>query len=298
VDELFIVDDIDELATVWEESNNTKIPSLVLGSGANVAFADEGFRGRIFSIKLANFKKLLIDDPKYDFWYVESGINLQQLIKNLADLGYDDLIDLTGIPGTLGGAVRGNAGAFGHEISDFIVAVQYVDNMGNINKVTPNKCAFAYRESIFKRQKNWIVVSIVFKFKKPKSPDFCQKVFQEKLRERLAKNPSGRSGGSFFKNPYIIINNQTCDLHKKDKKFFAGEILEKLGAKGDKQGDIQISQQHANFFMNLGKGKQSDLIILAKKWQKLAYKKYGILLEPEVALFNKIGNTQKLFSPN
>ncbi len=262
-----------------------KIPHIIIGGGSNIAFSDTGFRGRVFKLQFDKISQI----PCSDFFEIETGINLQHLIKKLATQGYADLINLTGIPGDLGGAIRGNAGAFGNEISDFIQVIKYIDENGNLQTTSPKKCEFAYRKSIFKSNPDWAIVSTILKLNKPQSPTETIKLFQNKLQDRLEKNPSGRSGGSFFKNPLANNSPNTSNLIIKDDKFIAGQILDKLGSKGDQIGDIQISPQHANFFMNLGNGKQSDLIKLAQKWQTIAKEKLQVQLEPEVIVIDQFG---------
>ncbi|MDH3325046.1 MAG: UDP-N-acetylmuramate dehydrogenase, partial [Candidatus Peregrinibacteria bacterium] len=207
------------------------------------------------------------------------GKNLQNLIEESAKEGFTDLTNLAGIPGTLGGAVRGNAGAYGSEISEFIVEIEYVNELGNIEKISPQKAEFDYRTSIFKQNPDWAITSATLKLTQKENPETALEKIKNLTKERWQKIPAGKSGGSFFKNP---TNNS------------AGKLLDELGAKGDQLGEIQIAQNHANFFLNTGNGKQNDLIELARKWKHKVSEKHNISLEPEVILVDEFGEIVKL----
>lgn len=273
-DELWRTDDILSLAEAWGESIAEKIPRIVLGGGSNCVFADSGFRGRVFIFtgKEYLWQKNIIT--------IEAGENLQKFIENTAKVGWADLENLSGIPGTVGGAVRGNAGAYGSETFDNIVEVEYIDEHGMIRKIPRNKCEAGYRTSLFKKNPQWFVTRATFQLnKKEAEPDLIVKRVKDHFKVRMAKYPPGRSGGSFFKNP---------------EGDFAGRLLEEAGAKKDRIGDAEISQKHANFFVNKGKASQRDLIELAQKWQKIIKKNTTISLHPEVVLLDEYGKIIKL----
>ena len=262
-DEILWIEKISNFVEIWK---NTKLPKLILGGGSNICFADAGFRGKIFVPKFQNyfFKK--------NFCTVESGLPLQKLVEISAAAGFVDLCELSGIPGNVGGAIRGNAGAK-NEISEFLVAVEFCDERGKIQKIAAENCEFFYRESIFKK-KNWAILRGIFQFFKKENPEFLREKIKKIWRDRAKKLPAGFSAGCVFKNP---------------KNFSAGKILDELGAKNDFCGDIKISEKHANFFVNLGSGTQQNLLELMRKWRKIAHEKTGILLEPEIFLCDEFG---------
>ena len=272
-DEIWKISDIKSMAEAWSETFAEKIPRIILGAGSNCVFSDKGFLGRVF-----------IFTGKEYVWQrnivtVETGERLQKMVEKFAGFGWSDLNNLSGVPGTLGGAVRGNAGAYGSEISDKLVQVEYIDEYGNLHKIPRNLCEFGYRTSIFKKNPNWFITRATFQLTEKGDATEILKEVKKQFIIRVTKNPSGRSGGSFFKNP---------------PENYAGKLLDEAGAKGDKIRTAQVSAEHANFFMNIGNAKQADLLKLAKKWQDKVLEKSGILLEPEVVLLNERGNFIKL----
>ena len=272
-DEIWKISDIKSMAEAWSETFADKIPQIILGAGSNCVFSDKGFRGRVF---IFTGKKYVWQN---NIVTVETGERLQTMIENFAEKGWADLNNLSGIPGTLGGAVRGNAGAYGSEISDKLVQVEYIDEYGNLAKILKKDCEFDYRTSIFKKNSNWFITRATFQLTDKGNPAKILADVKAQFLDRVQKNPAGRSGGSFFKNP---------------PENFAGKLLDEAGAKGDRLGDAQVSPRHANFFLNKGKATQTDLLKLAKKWQDKVLENSGILLEPEVVLVDEYGELIKL----
>jgi UDP-N-acetylmuramate dehydrogenase len=272
-DELVFIDKIEEFADFWGETIVLGIPKIILGGGSNLAFSDTGFRGRVFNLKFNNFK------IKDNYLFAESGMDLQKVVEIAAENGDKKFANLSGIPGSLGGAIRGNAGAMGYEISNFLVGVEFVDENGKIQKYSSEKCHFAYRESIFKKRKNWVIIKGVFAIKKSSTPQEATRKAQEIKKMRWSKYPPGRSSGCVFKNPDNIG---------------AGQILDECGAKGDRLGSLEISQDHANFFLNKGSATQKNLLELMRKWQKIVEKKRNIILQPEIFLCDEFGDRIEL----
>jgi UDP-N-acetylmuramate dehydrogenase len=254
-----------------------RIPFFILGGGSNILFHDKGFRGLIIKITaktvsikpLKNKKALIIAD---------AGLPLALLVKKALDAGYDNLDSWLGFPGTVGGAVRGNAGAQGLETKDVLVYAEILNpKTGLTRELTPKNLKMKYRESTLKKD-NKIVLRAVFELKK--QPKTKQKPALSPILFRLQNQPKGYTAGSFFKNP-------TPKKHKlltKDQ-FKAGYLVDQCGLKGLKKGGAQISERHANFFLNAnGKATQKDLVFLAAKAKKAVYKKFKIHLEEEVQI--------------
>ncbi len=277
-DEVWEVDDISEFSDIWAETVAQKIPKVVLGKGSNIIFSDKGFRGRVFILK---FEEIIW---KGNLATVEAGKNFQDFIESSNRRGFADLCNLSGIPGNVGGFLRGNAGALGRAVSDFCVSVDHLDESGIMHTTPVDKCVFGYRESVFKHKPDWCIVRGTFKFN-PIEGDISRGCFRAEqetkkiLAERWKKNPPGRSGGCLFKNPSGNI---------------AGKLLDECGAKGDRIGDAKISEKHANFFLNLDQAKQVEILELARKWKKIVLDKKGIELEPEVFICNEKGETIEL----
>ena len=169
-----------------------------------------------------------------------------------------------GIPGTIQGAVYGNAGAFGKSMEDNVKSVEVFDIKTNKIKIFKNKdCRFSYRNSVFKKNKNLIIISAKIKFQKS-NPDKIKQYLNYKKDTQPLNFPSA---GSIFKNP---------------KGFTAGELVEKCGLKGKRIGDVKVSEKHANFIVNLGNGKAKDVIKLIKLIKTKVKNKFKINLEEEI----------------
>ncbi len=282
-DEFWRVGKAECFGEIWAETMAQKIPFFVLGKGSNLLFSDKGFRGRVF---LLEFDKISWNHPPFAkggnegefFVTVESGKNWQNFVEETNKKGFGDLCNLSGIPGNVGGFVRGNAGAFEIETGNFVERVEFLDENGQTQTFSRAQCKFNYRESIFKSHPEWCILSATFKLTAAETaPSQLLERTKTLLADRWKKYPPGRSGGSFFKNP-------------EPGKVFAGELLERAGAKGDQIGQAQISERHANFILNLqGKATQKDILALARKWKKIVFEKFNVTLEPEVMVVDERG---------
>jgi len=195
---------------------------------------------------------------------------------------------LTGIPGTVGGAVYGNAAAYGQTISDYLTEVITLGQ--NFKTITKDECQFEYRDSGFKRN-GLTILEVHFQFPNSDSKTLTAES-EEILKKRLEKyRPGILCPGSFFKN--VLIENLTPEQKKlipKERDYYgkvpAWFFLDEVGAKGDKLSDIEIASFHGNLFMNKGSGTAQDFYELAQKYFRKVKEKFGIELEPEVQLVN------------
>ena len=271
--EVWEIDSVQDFTDIWAETIEQKTPKIVIGKGSNTIFSDRGFLGRVF---IPFFDKTLW---KNNIVTVEAGKSFQEFIEETNQKAFKDFCNLSGIPGTVGGFIRGNAGALGIQTAEFCIGVEYLDESGQIQKIDAKNCDFGYRESVFKNHPDWCIVRVTFELK-PVEGDIDKNRTQalektkEILKQRWKKNPAGRSGGCIFKNPPGAI---------------AGKLLDECGAKGDIIGDAQISTKHANFFLNRGKAKQQDIISLARKWKEKVQEEKGIVLETEVFICDEVG---------
>ncbi len=242
-----------------------KLPFFILGNGSNLLISDKGFKGLIIKVQITRTK------CQNDTIYAEAGFSLGQLVNIATKNNLTGLEWAVGIPGTLGGAIYGNAGAFGQSISDTVSEVKAFDIKGKKIKTLKNKeCKFGYRESIFKKNKNLIIISAKVNLKKSDRKKITQKI-KEYLIHRIKTQPLNfPSIGSIFKNP---------------KGHFAAELIEKCGLKGKKVGDVKISEKHANFIINLGKGRARDVVKLINIIKKKVREKFRIGLEEEIIYF-------------
>lgn len=277
---------------------------LVIGGGSNLLFSDEGFDGLVIKNNISGIER------EGNSLKVKAGTRLQELVDLAIDKGLSGLEKLTGIPGTVGGAVYGNAGAYGQIISDHLARVKVFqsvipakagiqkndwtpDQVGGNNQViwlTKDECNFSYRNSSFKRNK-FVILEVEFELTAG-NPNDLQKEADETLEKRLVKYPPGiKCPGSFFKNivteslPQKILENIPEEKIMYGK-IPAGALLEGVGAKGDRIDGIEIAPYHANLFINKGSGTAKDFYNLAKKYWNLVKQKYEVELEPEVQLIN------------
>ncbi len=282
---LFItVSNEQELQEAIQYSKQNNFPYLVIGGGSNLLVNDSGVNCLIIKNEIEG----IIKEGKS--LKVKSGTILQHLVDYSIAHSLHGLEKLTGIPGTVGGAVYGNAGAYGQTISDYIREVTCFDRNGEIIILDKDECEFKYRDSIFKKN-GFTILEIWFKLDVGETKKL-RKEADEVLEKRLVKYPKGiMCPGSFFKN--LVADELPKEILKnipKEKivygKIPAGSLLEEVGAKEAREGNIKIADYHANLFVNNGEGKASDFYNLAKKYADKVYEKFGIKLEPEVQLVN------------
>ena len=261
-------------------SKEFNLPFLVLGKGSNILVSDEGYEGVVIKI---SSKDISLDG---EIVVSDSGVFLPFLASFCLERELSGLEWATGIPGTVGGAIRGNAGAFGTSISDLVIAVDVMDMNGRKRTISNNECEFGYRESIFKKN-NEIILEAKMKLKKGDYKKMKEKIDQY-LNYRKEKHPQEPSAGSIFKSHSINNNERNLlvqklpDIEKFGDLIPAAFLIEQCGLKGERLGDAMVSTLHANFIINVGKAKADDvknLIVLIKEKVK---KRFGISLEEEI----------------
>jgi len=270
-------------AILWAKKK--KIPFFILGGGSNVLFSDEGFRGLVIKLRNTRYE---IRNTKVT---AEAGVPLQKLVLETAKKGLSGLENLAGIPGTLGGAIWGNAGAFEREIGDLVEEVKIfkIENCKlQIAKLKNKDCKFGYRDSIFKKRKNWIILESTLKLKKGKRKEIEEKI-KEILKLRKEKQPlEFPCVGSVFKNVSIekVPKKIQERFREKIKNGFlpAGVLIEVAKLKGYQIGGAKISEKHANFIVNVGNAKANDVMQLIEKIKKEVKKKFRVQLEEEIGL--------------
>lgn len=272
----------DKLTKIIKYSNQNSIPFLIIGGGSNLLVSDTGFNGLVIKNNLSYIKAIK------DTVVVGAGTSLQELVNYSIHNHLIGLQKMTGIPGTVGGAVYGNAAAYGQTISEFIYKVQVFDGEKFI-ELNKKDCGFDYRDSNFKKTK-YTILEISFKF--TKTTQDLKKQSREVLEKRVQKYPPGiKCPGSFFKN--ILIKNIPSDTQKliPENRDYYGKVpawffLDEVGIKGQQLGQIKVKENHGNTFINLGNGTAQDFYNLAKIYYLKVKDKFGIELEPEVQLIN------------
>ncbi|MBU0667963.1 UDP-N-acetylmuramate dehydrogenase [Patescibacteria group bacterium] len=273
-DLFYELDKIEELPDLIQTAKKLNIPYFILGGGSNLIFHEKGFRGLIIHIKA---KTITVENETI---IADAGALLSQVLQTALKNNLVGMEKLTGLPGTVGGAVRGNAGAFGIEIKDvFHKALIYNEEKG-MHEEPASYFKFKYRSStVKKRQGKDIILRVHFQLKKGDAKS-AMKENAAIIASRLTKQPHGTSTGSFFKNP--------------DPQHPAGKLLDEAGCKGLRVGSVQVSNLHANWITNLGSATQTDVITLMKTLQKRVKERFNITLEPEVQF---VGDTSPINRP-
>ena len=263
-DVMVFPESIGEIQQLVKTCRQEQIPFIVLGLGSNVLFPDRGFRGVVIKLGQA-LKGLHISGEEI---MAEAGIRLAHLSKKAAANSLSGLEFAEGIPGSVGGAVVMNAGAYNGEMSQILTAVSALDSQGDMHTFKFEEMAFNYRSSIF-QSSDWICVSALMKLS-PGKREEIEAQMREFAKLRREKQPLDMpSAGSTFKRPSGI---------------YVGPLLEQMGLKGFKIGDAQVSTKHAGFIVNCGQATAQDILDLIKHIQERALAEHNIMLEPEVRI--------------
>ena len=258
------------------------IPLFILGGGSNLVVSDKGFHGLVIKIQNTKYK---IRDTRV---FAEAGVSMATLVRETGKKGLSGFEWAGGLPGSVGGAIRGNAGAFKGEIKDNILWVIALDVRGEERLFSRKECKFSYRSSVFK-EKGLVILSAAFVLKKG-NKHAIQSVAADHVAYRKERHPlEYPNAGSVFKN---------CDLKKfslawRKKVQSAVKVdpfpvvptaylNDQAGLKGMRQNNIQISTKHPNYMVNLGRGKSKDGTALVRKVKKIIKKKFGVELEQEI----------------
>jgi UDP-N-acetylmuramate dehydrogenase len=264
-DVLVTVKTADELADVMQLIWEHGLPHYVLGGGSNVLVNDDGFRGVVVLNKAKEVRFETGDQPAV---WCEAGVVFSNLANRCASKGFGGLEWGATVPGTIGGAVYGNAGAFGGDMSGNLIWADVLTENGR-ERFSVEQMAYGYRTSILKRHEiKAIVLSALLGLKNSTKEAVSAKIVEFSER-RKATQPPGASMGSMFKNP---IGD------------FAGRLIEDAGLKGVRIGNAEISRVHGNFFVNHGETKAGDVLALIRLTQETVLNKFGVQLELEVEL--------------
>jgi len=269
----FIAKSKEDLIEAVRFAKQKGLPFFILGGGSNLLVADEGYDGMV--IKIQNSKFEIQNENAKCKIFCEAGVKLKDLVELSLENDLTGLEWAAGIPrATVGGAVRGNAGAFGSSIGDVVEEVECVE-VEPLGEVRPPKirtfnnknCQFSYKETIFKKNKNLIILSCVLQLKKGDKKGIKQKIKYFSDYRKKNHPMEFLSAGSVFKNP---------------PKIPAGELIEKCGLKGKRIGAAQVSTKHANFIVNLGKATSGDVIQLINLIKNKVKNKFGVELKEEI----------------
>ncbi len=279
----FIANDNEDLVRAITFAKKLKIPGYVLGGASNVLVSDQGFDGLII---INQTQDIIIKKDKRVV--ADAGVNLMSLVNKTAEEGLTGLEWGAGIPGTVGGAVRGNAGAYGGQMSDNLIGVEVM--RGSKQFIMDKKnCGFGYRDSVFKHN-NDLIITAEFQLQKGDKAQIQARI-KEILTERKAKQPlEYPSAGCIFQNVIIDSSNedrvnQITNLpqeYLERKKIPAAWLIEQVEMKGQRIGDAQVSDKHANFIVNLGKATANDVLQLISLVKMKVRDTYSIEMMEEI----------------
>jgi len=277
-----LVDAADERAftQALDVVRSSGAPYAVIGGGTNLIVSDQGFPGIVLRYTA---RSILRDGNTV---HVAAGSELQALVDFSVANGLRGLETMTGIPGWVGAAVYGNAGAYGHSIDERIRQVRFFDGTA-IRAMSNEECRFRYRESVFKQQKDWIVLAAELGLD-PAAPEELRKTADEILKIRLEKYPlTMKCAGSIFKN--LILAELTAEVQRqvpprvvREGKVPSAYFLEEVGAKGMQNGDIRVATYHANLIYNDGHGSARELREIIPELKSRVAARFGLTLEEEV----------------
>lgn len=277
----------EDLKEAVKYARDNKLKIFILGGGANILVSDKGFNGLV--IRIINTACSMRDT------YIEcgSGALLSKIVSEALKNSLSGLEWAAGIPGSVGGAVRGNAGAFGGCMADVVDKVEAIEAETNqkfnskVKILTSKDCKFGYRDSIFKHNNNLIIASVVLNLQKGDGNKIENEI-KRIIEKRMKGLPKEPSAGSFFKNPVVKDSQVIADFEKETKakcedgKVPAGWLIREAGLSGKKIGGIKVSEKHANFVINTGQGKAQEVVILASLIKQKIRQKFNLELEEEV----------------
>ena len=253
---------------------------MVIGGGTNLVVSDDGFDGLVLKF---TGSKIGVNGTTLT---VEAGAVLQDVVDRSIELGLDGLQTMTGIPGFTGGAVYGNAGAYGHSINELVTRVDFARD-GRETSFDNAHCGFAYRHSRFKDNKEWVILATELQFKRG-DRDALAKTAAEIRAVRDAKYPpTMKCAGSIFKNVFFAnlpIETQALIPPNliREGKVPSAFFLEQVGAKGIRRGDIQVAKYHANLIYNDGIGRAADLVAVIQDLKNRVRERFAFEIEEEV----------------
>ncbi len=275
------VNNKEDVVNALRFAKEKKVEVIILGGGSNIILP-KVYNGLVIHISNRRYKveetekKVLLD--------AQAGAYIPDISKDVSFLGGSGFEWAGGVPGTIGGAVRGNAGAFGDFMADYLKKIEVLDiDTFEVSFLNKEECQFDYRESIFKRNRKYIILSAKMEFNKSNE---AKDRYKEYLEYRRKNHPLEPSSGSVFKNPKVA--DSFFVEYKKTSKFTElgfvpmRYLIEECGLIGKKQGGAQISTKHPNFIINTGGATSSDVEKLIDIIKKNIKDKYKIIVEPEV----------------
>ncbi|MBV9156841.1 MAG: UDP-N-acetylmuramate dehydrogenase [Acidobacteriaceae bacterium] len=273
-------EDVNAFIDVLKALRELALPHVIIGGGTNLVVSDAGFDGvvlRYTGSRISRDGALL---------RIAAGAVLQDVVDFSIAHGLKGLETMTGIPGYLGGAIYGNAGAYGHSIQELIAGVRIVGADGE-STLCNEQCRFRYRDSIFKDRKDWVILSADLRFGEADPNELTKIATGIRAIRDVKYPPTMRCAGSIFKNLLFadLPSNVQMEIPEslvREGKVPSAWFLEQIGAKGIRRGDIQVASYHANLIYNDGAGKAADLVSIIEELKQRVAERFGFQLEEEV----------------
>ena len=263
--ECFIkIDNIEDLKEILSFSKENKIQLTVIGNGSNLLVSDNGIKGITICIKLEGIE--LKEKNNSYLLKVASGEKIGKVARMMCSKEISGMEELLGIPGTIGGVVRMNAGAHGKEIRDLVTKVTCIDYDGNIKEFSNEDMKFEYRSSMLKKEK-YIVLEVELELQKGNKEEIDEKI-EKYSKYRKEKQPMEYpSAGSTF---------------KRGEDFITAKLIDEAGLKGYSIGGAEVSTKHSGFIINKGNATAKDVLELVEYVKEKVYKKFGKVIELEI----------------
>ena len=261
--DIFLTPSAEELPAVLSVCREERMPVTVIGNGSNLLVGDQGIRGVVICIGFG-MRGIRVDGEKI---FLEAGVTLAAAAQQAAKAGLTGLEFASGIPGTFGGAVVMNAGAYGGEMKDVIVSVRVISEDGEILTLSKEELDLSYRHSVIP-ERGYLVIDGELLLTREKDPDQITERMEELKKKRIEKQPlEYPSAGSTFKRP---------------EGYFAGKLIMDAGLRGFSVGGAAVSEKHCGFVINKGNATAADICALMDEVTRIVKEKYAVTLEPEV----------------
>lgn len=261
---------VEQLKEILKYTKRNNINLTIIGNGSNLLVSDDGIKGITAKIEIEGICQDIANG--IILLTVGSGVKLGFLAQKCLKQGIKGFEFASGIPGTLGGAVRMNAGAHGYEMKDIVKTITYIDRCGNIHKIDNEQAEFAYRRSIFS-EKDYIIIEVELQLEKGEFEEI-KKNMDEYAKYRKEKQPIDYpSAGSTF---------------KRGNDFITAKLIDECGLKGYQIGGAQISEKHAGFIINKDNATAKDVVNLMKYTKEQVYNKFGKVIEAEIVTIGDI----------
>lgn len=272
---LLLTSDEQEIGLALQWANEMGIAVTVMGRGSNLLVSAQGVEGLV--LKVAGSREAI---RKGNCLEVNAGEGLAEACEFARREGLGGLDALVGIPGTLGGAICMNAGAFGKRIGDRVLWVEALSRDGEKRRFTQEECEFKYRGSLFS-QGEWVICRLALGLETEEPASIRDKMREWMRQRRESHSEDWICAGCVFKNPASVP---------------AGRLIDQVGCKGLRMGDALISERHANIIVNVGQATFQDVLALMAEARRRVFDSEGVVLEPEVVIIGK-GLPQPLFPP-